>query len=80
MEGVSLFYLQKGLYEGDAELDGLCGNMDGVIANDWRRCVDGSTCTPNTAGCLKDIATSCIDFSDGNDGAGYKGGTKLDKY
>jgi hypothetical protein len=55
---------------------GMCGNMDGVISNDWRTC-DKLEVTPNDAGSLVQIADSCKDGT--HDAQGYVGGTKLDK-
>jgi hypothetical protein len=59
----------------ERRVDGICGNMDGDIANDWRTCDDKIAVAVNDAASLDAIAASCKDFT--HDAQGYRGGTKL---
>ena len=62
---------------GAKRTDGLCGNMDGNIANDWRKCSSKAKVTPNTVASLTAIGKSCRDYT--HSAGNYIGGTKLNK-
>ena len=82
---VSCFYFQnnntniEAFKKDDKRVDGICGNMDGDIANDWRTCsISGKKWqkTVNNVNSLKKISSSCNDGI--NKGLNYMGGRKLD--
>ena len=63
----------------DNRVNGICGNMDGDIDNDWRTCLVSGTKyqkTPNTVKSLKKISQRCNDGT--HKAQNYRGGTKLD--